>query len=1086
MLQLWLCTERKRNTARMLDEVAGLAAQEQGGLLLLVPEQFSHMMERRLCARCGDRISRFAEVLGFSRLAARVFAEYGGCAQTQTDPVGRLLAMSLAARQVQARLKIYATCVDKPEFLLQMLDAFDEFQAFCVTPARLYEASRELSGALAVKTEEFALLMESYAAVCANMGQDPRTKLTRLLAALEESGYKRTVFADGFTDFNGVEREILAQLLQNGAEISVNLQCDSLEPGAQQFNVARKTARALAALAQQQGIAVQIHTLSAGTEDEPIGFLRAKLFSGGTAQYPREQTQLAFVQGAGRVAECRAAAGEMLRLVQEGARWRDISVACADFSGYRPVLESVFRRTGIPAYFAGDTDILRQPVAALLLAALEAATDAMEQEAVLAYLKSGFLPLPRDRVDRMENYALLWNLSGSRWEGEWTKNPAGPDAPFDQAELARLNEDRKRVIVPLVSLRDRLRAAKTTAEMVLALYDFTEKITLNEQIEAFARHCAEQGELQRAQEYAQISALLCGVLEQMYGVLGVAEHTPEEFYRIFRAALSQCSVGTIPAKLDCVTVGSLMSQRRCDTPYVFLLGANEGAFPSAQTERSLLTDSERTTLMQYGIELSPTAAGRLDMEIAAADSVLGAAGTRLYLGAQTGAEAYLYKRAAALFPAARRIADDTALVRRAEREYLSYLSGASGHIAAVADTLPSLAQKAQELAASRGYSHGTLRTETVRRLYGATLRLSSTKVDCLAGCRFAYFLQYGLRARERKTADLDPTLYGTFVHEVLELTTKQVMQEGGFAAVSLERALQIAQEHMERCCAERLGDVLQTPRMEYLFRRNFAEVRQVVTELCNELSVSAFEPKWFELKFAHDGSLPAVSIVGEKAAAELRGSVDRADIWRDGERVYVRVVDYKTGKKSFAYSHVFYGLGLQMLLYLFALERSGASLLGAPLMPAGVLYFPARAETVTVDDRLEEKKADKKRRENKKRSGLLLDNARVLQAMEPCEGDPVYLPYSLDKEGARRGDLASPERLARLERFVFGTVAALADELYDGQIAANPYFFDQRDNACRFCPYAGVCRSSREERWLVGPKDAKEFWQRLEADDGNV
>ena len=332
MLQLWLCTDRKKNTQRLLEELTARANLGEGGQLLLVPEQFSHTMERMLCKRGGDSISRYAEVLGFSRLAARVFSEVGGCAETETDASGRLLAMSLAVEQVRARLKIYATCADKPEFLLQMLGIFDEFRAYCVTPARLRDVSVSLNGMLAVKTEELALLMESFDAVCANMGQNPQTKLTRLLAALEESGWKRTIYVDGFTDFNGIEREILAQLLQNGAEISINLQCDAEHHGAQQYETARRTVNLLTNLAKKQQLPVQMHILSADTQEHPLSFLRAHLFTGGEEIYSKEQSQLCFVQGADSVAECRAAVGEILRLSAGGVRWRDISIACAEVS----------------------------------------------------------------------------------------------------------------------------------------------------------------------------------------------------------------------------------------------------------------------------------------------------------------------------------------------------------------------------------------------------------------------------------------------------------------------------------------------------------------------------------------------------------------------------------------------------------------------------------------------------------------------------------------------------------------------------------------------------------------------------------
>lgn len=289
---------------------------------------------------------------------------------------------------------------------------------------------------------------------------------------------------------------------------------------------------------------------------------------------------------------------------------------------------------------------------------------------------------------------------------------------------------------------------------------------------------------------------------------------------------------------------------------------------------------------------------------------------------------------------------------------------------------------------------------------------------------------------------------------------------------------------MEWYAQTHLTDVLQTARTEYLFHRSFSEVRMVVTELYRELSVSQFAPQWFELHFADDGALPAVRIVGEKMQAELHGFVDRADIWRSGDRVYVRVIDYKTGKKSFDFSHVFYGLGLQMLLYLFAIEQTGERLLHAPLKPAGVLYFPARVERVSIKDKLDEAKTEDMRRKAQKRSGLLLNATPVLQAMEPCENEPRYLPYTINKVGEREGYLASEEQLAKLERFVFKKVASLGDSLYSGEIDPNPYYFDTKDNACKYCPYLTVCRELPEKRWLCGPKDAQTFWQRLEENDG--
>ena len=218
--------------------------------------------------------------------------------------------------------------------------------------------------------------------------------------------------------------------------------------------------------------------------------------------------------------------------MEGGARWRDIAVACADPETYRPVLETVLRRAGIPAYFAGTRDLLREPVVRMLLAALEAASGGMEQEAVLAYLKSGLSPLDAAACDALENYTVIWNIQGARWEREWTMDPAGLHGRAAPPErLAELNAWRAEAIAPLSALRRGLRAAQNTGEMVLALYHFLEQTGLRERLNERAQEAYRSGSLQKAQELTQVYGIVCTVLEQLYGVLGRTVRTADAFFR---------------------------------------------------------------------------------------------------------------------------------------------------------------------------------------------------------------------------------------------------------------------------------------------------------------------------------------------------------------------------------------------------------------------------------------------------------------------------------------------------------------------------------------------------------------------------
>lgn len=1072
MLELWLSTDRKENTAALLKRVCMPPFDRKR--YLIVPEQFSHALERKLCAVGGDTISRHAEVLGFSRLAERVFALEGGVADTQTDAAGKLLLMSLAVDQVLPELKVFAAAAGKPEFLLLMLQTIEEFRSFCVTPADLRAAAARLEGVSALKAEEFALLMESHAAACRQAGQNPETRLNRLLETLEHSDFAAGAefFFDGFLDFNGVQREIIAQLLAADAPVHVALCCGALDGHEQQFAAARETAGELLSLAARLGVPVRQDTLPS-RQNRTLQAMRRSLFVGGQAGQSGDF--LRCVTAADAESECRAAAGEILRLAEGGARWRDITVACADWAEYEPILRSVLRRAGIPAYFAGTEDLLHQSAVNCLMCALRAATGGMEQEEVLEYIKSGFAPITDDETDLLENYILLWNLSGVRLERPWDTNPRGLRAEADEqsaARLAELNCLRERAIMPLAELRRGLIQAKNVGEMTRSFYAFVEKTRWEELVCAEAQRLEQDGQLQRAQVFAQLPTLLCGLLEQMYGTVGASVRAPEDFFMLLRAALGQYRAGTIPASLDCVAVGALASMRRSDTPYLLLLGANEGAFPAAARTVSLLTDAERRMLLDCGIGLMPAALGRLDRELAVIDGVLSVPEDGLYCSAVCGGESYFFRRMASFLPHGAQPADETALTLRSRHAYLSELT--EKHALPPAE----LQERAERIWQRCCYCYGALKPETVRALYGDTLRLSSTRIDRLASCSLAYFLQFGLRAARRETAALDAPLYGELVHYVLEHTVRQTMEEGGFAAVAPARVCELSEEAMQRYARERLAPILRDEREAFLFYRSFGEVRQVVQELYEELCSGSFEPHWMELHFAAGEALPAVEIRGQSVRAYLEGYVDRVDLWRDGERLYVRVVDYKTGKKNFDYAGILHGLGLQMLLYLFALVRSGARLTGARLLPAGVEYFPARVEPIRLDNRTDDALLAEKREKNRTREGLVLKDGRVLQAMEHCEGIPRYLPYTVDREGNLKGDLADTAQLKLLERHVFSTVARLADRLYEGCTDRDPYFLDRTHNACAFCDFAPLCGEVQSGRYLR-KTEGGEFWDEL-------
>ena len=378
----------------------------------------------------------------------------------------------------------------------------------------------------------------------------------------------------------------------------------------------------------------------------------------------------------------------------------------------------------------------------------------------------------------------------------------------------------------------------------------------------------------------------------------------------------------------------------------------------------------------------------------------------------------------------------------------------------------------------RDYALGKVDRSRIEKLYGKRLQLSASQIDRQAECRLSYFLKYGLRAKERKEATVDPAEFGTYVHAVLEKTAKRVLELGGFPQVTLEQTQEIAKHYSDEYAAEHFSQ-LESERLSYLFRRNGQELSFVVQELWEELQKSGFQPAGFEINFGGFEGLPAIDIHGDTMNAILRGFVDRVDTWKQHGNSYYRVVDYKTGKKDFDYCDVFNGVGLQLLLYLFALQECGSRVVGEKPIPAGVQYFPARVPYVTTDGRLSQEELEKLRAKELKRKGLLLHDAEVLQAMEPGE-HPSRMDYTVKKDGTLAGDLADREQLKLLRAYLQRLLGKLVDDIASGNVQPNPYTRGTSHSACTYCPYGAVCHESEVEgRRNYKTMSAQRFWEEI-------
>lgn len=1068
--------------------------------ILIVPEQYSHRAERRVCDVGGNSLSLGAEVLTFTRLATRVFAQAGGLAVPTLDNGGRLLVMYLAVKEMSEGLSVYRRPSRKSSFLSGLLATLDECKSYQAAPEALAKAGSELGGSTGDKLRDLGLIFTAYDKLCGDLGADPRDKLTRLASALKESGWGAGMdfYLDGFTDFTPQQALVLSALMESANSVTFALTCDHLvedEDGLGIFSPARKTAAYLKRLARDAGRQVTVETVTRKHSDKSpaLTYLEANLFADHSTPWDGPGGVVCAVPDDPR-REVEWVCAEILRLVrQEGYRFRDIAVTARSLEGYEALIDDTFPRFGIPVFLARTQDILEKPVLALITSALAAVSGGYRYEDVFRYLKTGLAGVEDDDRDRLENYVLTWDIKGSRWTAStpWHMHPVGYGLPFtdeDEGAVAALDTLRREIVAPL----ERLRTAPgmTGKDRAAALYGFLEEICLPETLERRVELLRERGELNLAEEYKQLWDILVGALETCAHLLKDVEMEMDEFAKLFTLTLSQYQVGTIPVALDRVTAGPCPRLGYESYKAVFFLGCDDKHLPQCAPSPGLLTDDDRSALERLGLRLAPRMEDKLCREMTIAYNACTLPTRQLYVtypaaaDGEEGRGSFLVHRLTALFPAAKTTGGQDP--RLAAAEPALELAGAHEEVRQALEELPEMKEALARIKRGGERKREALSRDGVEALYGQRVPMSASRLDLYRSCHFSYFMRYGLDARPRRKAGFDAPEYGTFVHAVLENVLKNWNKD-----MDEETTRTLTHRAMERYLEEDLGGLEdKTPRFAYLFRRLGKTVERVVDNVTAELRRSDFQPIAFELGFGSGKELPPVEVEADGVRLSVSGIVDRVDGWEHNGKLYLRVVDYKTGRKSFDLTDIYHGIGLQMLLYLFTLEQRGQEYFGKDVVGAGVLYIPAREVLVTGNRDMDESVRRKEEDKTLKRKGLLLRDEEVLAAMAPAEDMDRLLPLKVKKDGTLSGEgLASLEQLGRLNVHVKQILSEVGRELAAGTVDADPYWRGAEENACQWCPYAAACQFEEGKggdcrRWSRSLK-AKDFWDALEGGEGD-
>lgn len=1114
MLHLLLGRSGSGKTRTVQEELRKHAKNKEEKLFLLVPEQASFENERTILHALGAKNAQKIYVLSFSRLCDLLGRTYGAMAGKRLSAGGRIILMNMALEQVRDRLHFYRKNANGTELISTLLQGESEFKMCRVSPEDLQKASLSAQTPnLKQKLSELSLILSSYEALVSQSYLDPQDDLTRAANLLEAHPFfeNAVVYIDGFQSFTMQEYEILKFVIRQSKEVTVSLCADQLadpEHGLGLFSFVRETAQKLIRLAREGNVPVAAPAvLPEGKRflSEDLAKLEANLYRGKREKADKSAQQIHLYAAQNLYDEAQFAAASIRRFLVNGTyRCREIAVAARSLEPYRGILNAAFERYEIPFFMDEAQNITAQPLMRLTLSALKAVSSGFETEEILTCIKTNLLGIDENMQSQLENYCFVWQLNKSAWQTPFTMHPGGFVSKWtekDQNLLTELNEVREKIMIPMVHLREKTKDTDGKG-MAKAVYDYLTEAGVQENLRNFADSLEQGGAPALADNTLRLWDLLMEILDQCAMTISERPISRTSFLELLRMVISESEMASIPQGLDEVTIGAANRIRMAKPKVVFLLGVCQGDFPQTPSSGGILSFSERLSLIDHGLPLSDPLSGVAVQERFLAYQMASAPSERLYvswpINSSDGTQkqpSSLVSEISALFPHCPVESEMTlpeSYFAGSKKAAFELLARRWNHKTAVEASLRQLFSETGEEVRMNALEKASKRgaavfqnSENAQKIFPKNMRVSATQIETYHQCRFRYFCRYGMNIEERRMAKLDALEYGSLMHYLLEHLFREIgaqkilkMGQRGLRENVDQQLLSYAQEKLG-------GTETQTARFSWLLQRVAEAACVVIWHIAEELSQSRFSPTDFELPVGQN-EIPGLKIsLSDGGSVEVDGKIDRVDADEIDGNTYLRVVDYKTGKKMFRLSDILDGTNLQMLIYLAALCENGGSHWKNP-KPAGILYMPADRPAFTASRKTDDETIQKDQNKKLRMNGLLLDDPGILSDMEE-DGKGTYIPAAL-KNGAptTKSSVVSSKDFELILQSIRKMVKEMAEELHRGNVEAQP--LNDRETACKWCPYGAVCMTEegmpvRETKSNVSVTEAVEILRRGESDE---
>ncbi len=1070
-----------QNIAKIIDK--------EKKIFLITPEQFSYVAEKRLMQSIGRKAVINAEVITLSRMAERVLSDLG----EKKAPLTKTGKAMLVYDILNKNRKNFQFLGKSDENIDIGINSITEFKKHGVTVQSLKEEIENIeSKYLKAKLQDMILLFENFENSINSEYIEETDKLTILSQNIDNVDWlnESIIYIDEFSGFTYPEYQVIKSLARVAKEINITICTDDIKitenPDADIFYPNKVTINRLLEILEEENIKIDKEIYledSPRFKSEELKYLERNIYAKKSIQYSKQVENIHLFLAKNQYTEIEYIAKEIVKAVRDNnIRFRDIGVITRNVDKYSNLARAIFAKYDIPVFIDEKRELSQNVIIQYILSIFEIIKNNFTREAVFNYIKLGFLNIDEEDIFELENYCTKWGIKQNKWKKDFIYEINEEDK---KQKVEHLNEIRKIIINPLLELKEKMQKEKTVKNISKLIYEFMQENGIEDILNCKIENLENKGYIDLANEYKESYQILIDILDEMVNIFGDKNISIEDYYQILKIGLKNSELGKIPSTQDQVIIGDVERSRSHKVKIVFIIGINDGSFPSVKKEEGFFGDDDRALLKQDGIELAKGTLENLYEDNFNIYKALATAENQIYLSYSSADNegkslrpSMLIHKIKKIFPNLQEESDVVAPKYEITNKLGTYEelleNIANGQEGKSIDEIwniiyeyyinqSGMKEKLTQDLEGINYTNipNNIDKNLIEKLYGNNLKTSVSKLERYRSCPFSYYLQYGLRLKEKEELKVQNFDTGSFMHETIDSFFKLVKQKNIALGdlIANEEEIQklvneIIEEELEHGKNYRFKE---TAKYKILVRRLKRIISKALKFIIESLVYSDFSIEGTEIEFDKKGKYKPIEILLEDGKKiEIIGKIDRIDTAKSEDGKYLRIIDYKSSAKNIDLNEVYAGLQIQLLTYLDAVCKE------EDLLPAGVLYFGLIEQMIKADKKISEQEIENKLRENFKMKGLILADIKVIEMQDnnlKNGGISKIIPAGITSKGEinkRSTSGVNAEEFKVLQKYILKTIKEISKEILKGKIELKPYN-KKGKTPCEYCSYKSIC-----------------------------